>query len=370
MGLRDDAALASIESAVSAEIVVDGRRYVNFGGSSYLGLSANATILETGARALQAYGAGAPIRRQNGLITQPHADVESAAASYFGSPAAVYLPSGYFFGLVALGALREQYTTVFIDEFAHHCLHDAVAASRLQSYTFRHLDPDDLASQLTLHVSAADRPLIVTDGLFSTFGKIAPLDRLAALAAAYGGRLIVDESHSFGVLGGTGRGAFEHHGLDADCVLIGGSLAKAFGTCGGIIATSESQAAAMRATPAAIGASPGLPAAAAMCAQSLRYVAEHPEILQRLRRNVRHVKDGLRRLGLEINDNDAPIAAFVAGSAESMHKLRNELRVAGIFVYHSRYIGAGSTGVIRCGIFADHTAEHIDYLLQVLGRLL
>jgi 7-keto-8-aminopelargonate synthetase-like enzyme len=119
-----------------------------------------------------------------------------------------------------------------------------------------------------------------------------------------------------------------------------------------------------------MGASTGVPAAAAMCAASLKYVSEHPELLLRLRANTAHLKSGLRSLGLLVPGDDvAPIAAF-ALPGRSMPALQAELMSQGIFVYHSSYIGAGSGGVIRCGVFADHTSEHIDTLLRALRQLL
>jgi 7-keto-8-aminopelargonate synthetase-like enzyme len=170
-------------------------------------------------------------------------------------------------------------------------------------------------------------------------------------------------------LGERGRGAVEHCGIDPEMAYIGGSLGKAFGTCGGIIPATTSQVAAMRATPVGLGASVGLPAGAAMCARSLRYVREHPELVQRLRANTQHIKAGLGKLGVDVGSSVVPIAAFATGSI-STEVLKRRLMDEGIYVYHSTYIGASAGGVIRCGIFADHTTEHINFLLQALQRFL
>jgi 7-keto-8-aminopelargonate synthetase-like enzyme len=360
----------TLESPIGAEIVVDGRRYINFGGSSYLGLSVNAQILEAGIAALRECGAGYQFPRHYQIASRAHQEVESQAAVFFGSPTAVYLGGGYYFGLIAIAAMRELLSAIFFDELSHHSLREAIAASGLASYPFRHLDAEDLGRQLQRHLRAGGRPLVVTDGMYSTFGEIAPLDELMPIAASYDGYLLVDESHSFGVLGNLGRGAHEHHGIPAASALIGGSLSKAFGACGGIIPARAEHAARFRAAPAARGSAAGLPAAAAMCAASLKHVGAHPELLQRLRANVRHLKGGLCGIGLNVGDSVAPVATFSMPSYESAQRLQSRLMSEGLLVFHSTYIGADDSGVIRCGIFADHTPEHIDHLVATLRRIL
>jgi 7-keto-8-aminopelargonate synthetase-like enzyme len=362
--------MALIDSPVGAEIVLDGRRYINFAGSSYLGLSGRDEILEAGVAAIRQWGAGYQISRQHDVDTRACQEAQSAAATLFGSSAALYMAAGYYFGLVALTALRGQFDAIFFDELAHYCLRDAIAGCGLQSYAFRHLDSDDLLMQLRRRLKARERPLVVTDGLYSTLGEVAPLAQFARAVEPYGGRLLVDESHSFGVLGPTGRGATEQHQLPATVALRGGSLSKAFGTSGGIILGTRDEVAAFQRTPPIMGASAGLPAGAAMAAASLRLVHERPELLARLRGNISYLKGGLGALGLNVGDSHVPVAAFALQTEESMRALQARLESEGLFVLHTRYIGSGSAGVIRCGIFADHTMEHLDTLLDALRRIL
>lgn len=361
---------STLQSAVGAEVIVDGKRFINFAGSAYLGLASNTQILERGVETLRQLGSGAPLARYHRIATQAHQQVEADAAEFFGAPAAMYLASGYLFGLVALSVLKPRFTTIFFDEFAHHSLREAINASGLEQHAYHHLDPDDLRWQLAQKLPAGASPLIVTDGMYSTLGEIAPLRDLWNAVAPYGGRLLVDESHAFGVLGARGQGSAEHHGLSGSNILIGGSFGKAFGVCGGIVLGNADEVAACRATPTGRGASAGLPAAAAMCAESLRYINQNPEVLQRLRANIVYAKAALRALGLSINDEATPVAAFRSGSKESMLSLRAALKEEGVLVYHSQYIGAGTDGVIRCGLFADHTHEHIDTLVGALRKLL
>jgi 8-amino-7-oxononanoate synthase len=360
----------TIQSPVGAEMMIAGRRYINFGGSSYLGLSHNPQILEAGCAALRECGSGYQFHRHYNVATRAHQEAEAEAAAFFGTPAALFMAGGYYFGLVTIAALKHKYTMIFRDEMAHHSLHDGAAASGLPSYAFRHLDAEDLEAKLKRHCRANEKPIVASDGMYSTFGDIAPLDELASVMTPYDARLLVDESHSFGVLGETGRGAGEHHGIPRSSIVIGGSTGKGLGVLGGIIPATEEEVAACRATPAGRGASSGLPAAASMCARSLSYLRHHPELLSRLRANVAYMKSGLRAIGLNVPDTVAPVAAFTTDSIVSMQSLQRRLLDEGIFVILSTYIGASPNGVIRCAIFADHTQCHMDTLLDALRRLL
>jgi 8-amino-7-oxononanoate synthase len=358
-------------SPVGAEIVVDGRRYINFGGSSYLGLSGSPQLIEAGVEALRIGGSGYQFPRAYGVATQAHLNAESEAADFFQTESALYIAAGYLFGFVAMGGLRSSFDLVMFDEWAHFSLQDAIQASGIKSCAFRHSDADDLSRKLTMHLRPKDRPLVVSDGMYSTFGEIAPLEEFAQAVAPYDGRLLVDESHSFGVIGATGRGAVEHNNLAPEIAVIGGSTGKGLGVLGGIVPGSEADVFTFRRSPAARGAAAGLPAAAAMCAKSFRYLREHPELLATLRSNVKYLKDRLRSLGLEVGDTVAPIATFKAGATPgSNRRLHSALLDQGIFVLHSHYVGADSDGVIRCSIYADHRRDQMDKLIDALRRIL
>src|SRR5262249_10204026 len=214
-------------------------------------------------------------------------------AHFFGSESACFLASGYHFGFASLAVLRHRFSVIFFDEQAHYCLREAIAASGVPSYPFRHLQPGHLEELCRSYCGAGSAPLVATDGMYSTLGEIAPLAELAQVVQPYEGRLLVDESHSFGVLGAGGRGASEHHGLAAPAVFVGGSLSKAFGAAGALIPATREEVSALLKSAVSRGAGVGLPACAAMCAESLRYVRAHPERLQQLRQNTAYLKTRL-----------------------------------------------------------------------------
>jgi 8-amino-7-oxononanoate synthase len=358
-----------VQSATGAEVLLNGRWYVNFGGSSYLGLNGNKVIGAAGISALEKCGAGMPLARSQNVETEYHRLVETRATEFFGSDAALFLASGSIFGLAALQSLPDDEACIFYDEFSHYSLGNAILASGHPRHSYSHLDAGHLVELLKRFARPRQRAIVVTDGLFSTFGEIAPLADLAEAMSPYAGRIIVDESHAFGVLGRLGRGAAEHHRLGSEAI-IGGSLAKAFGVCGGLILGDAVQIGACRASQTVVGASYGMPAAAAMAARSLEWVAENPQLRSRLQANTAYLKAGLRRIGLDVGDTVAPIVTFAVGSPSDAAKVRSDLLSRGIFVYQTTYVGAGEAGVLRCAIFADHRLSHLDQLIEALGASL
>lgn len=358
--------MRKLETAGGAEITLDGRNVTNFAGSAYLGVARHDSLISAGVEALQQFGARPLIPPAYGLITQPHLEVESESARFFGTPAAIYLPSGYLIGLAALTGLRGKFDVVLLDESAHYSLRDGANASGAMVRTFAHLDCNSLEAELSRARKDNLRAVVAVDGMCPTFGTIPCLDIYAELARVHDAWLLVDESHSFGTLGANGRGAVEECGLRADQALCGGSLGKAFSAAGAVIVGSTEDVIAISSAPCVRGASSGMAAGAAMAAASLRLVRTHPEILARLRSNTKRMKSGLRRMGIEIEDTIAPLATFVAGSASDMHNLQQRLLDEDLFVLHLRYVGSGADGAIRCSVFADHTNEQIDRLLDAL----
>lgn len=356
-----------LQSPIGAKLMIDGRIFSNFAGSSYLGLNGIPEILCAGVDALAQYGAGTSLLRDQGFVTPPLLDAEAAAAERFGRPDTLFLPNGYLFGFTILHGLRPRYDTILYDERAHVSLLAAIRASGVSALPFRHLDAEDLRRQLK---QVTGRPLVVTDGLYSLFGEIPPLADYAEAILPKGGHLVVDESHGFGILGPTGCGACEHHGLPPAIWSSGGSLAKAFGVAAGVIVADQLTIERCRQAPSNVGASLGLSASAAMAAASLRYVSSHPQLLTRLRTSALHAKKRLREIGLDIAQNCVPIIAFSAGDQARMQRLRTRLQDEGLLVYLTSYGDNTGQSIIRIGIFADHEIKQIDALADALARQL
>jgi 8-amino-7-oxononanoate synthase len=360
--------MRTLETPTNAVMSLDGRPVINFAGSAYLGISREPELLNAGIDALRHYGARVHLTPEQSLITPAHADVEAEAAKFFGTPAAIYIASGYLIGLTVFISLRECFDLVLLDESGHYNLQHGAAASGATVRTFANLDCTALESALARARRENLRAVVAVDGMCPTYGSIPRLGLYSQLAKEHGALLFIDESHSFGTLGESGHGAAEHCGLTSGAALRGGSLGKAFCAAGAVIVGDADQIAMMRAAPCTRGASWGLVPGAAMAAASLRLVGARPQLLQRLRANVSRAKSAFRQMGIEIENTPAPVATFSVGDFACMQRLQSCLLKEDIFVLHTRYVGTGPDGVIRCSIFADHTDEQIDRLVDALRR--
>ena len=231
--------------------------------------------------------------------------------------------------------------------------------------TFPHGDVQSLRDLLKTQVRPKQRPVIVTDGVFPTTGYVAPLADYAREIAQYGGRLLVDEAHAFGVVGENGRGAAELCGVE-EITAMGATLSKAYCAHGAFVPCRAETAARLRRVPSIIGACAGSPLSAAVAAASLQYVAKHPTLRTNLSAMTRYLRTKLRSIGLEVIDSPAAIASFVCGDRADMLAQQRRLFDRGIYIHHSNYIGAGTDGVIRCAVFRDHSREDVDELIAAL----
>jgi 8-amino-7-oxononanoate synthase len=358
----------TVKGAIAARINIDGREYVNYFGSGYLALSSVPTVRTAVSQALED---GAPFAHHLPAAlggTNPIFEaVERAGALACATEASVYFASGYLIGMVALASVAGSFDLICLDEGAHPNLQDAVKLCGFPHYTFAHCDPESLADSLRRHVPRQQRPLVVTDGVFASTGRIAPLAEYSAALAHYDGRLLIDEAHAFGVVGTNGRGAAEFCGVESMAV-IGATLSKAFCAHGALVGCSALAASRLREIPAIRGACAGSPLSAVAATASLIYAAEHPELREHLSATTRDLRTRLQALGLPVVDSPAPIVSFEYGSRADMQTLQQRLFDQGIHIYHSTYFGAGPHGIIRCAVFRDHSREDIDTLVAALAH--
>lgn len=357
----------TVRGPVTARMTIDDREYVNFFGAGYLALSAVPEIREA---VLHAFQEGAPFAQHlpaaHGAIDPIFDQVERAGAAACNAEACLYFASGYMIGAVGLASLEQQYDLILVDESAHYSLIDAAKLSGRPYYVFAHCDPGSLGEGLKRHVRPKERPLVITDGAFATTGRIPPLADYAALLADFDGRLFIDESHAFGVVGESGRGAAQYCGVE-NVTSIGATLSKAFCAHGALVCSSPGTIAGLRAKPPIGAANAGSPLSAVAATASLRYVSNHPELRVQLRATTDYLRNRLRGIGLTIIDSPASIVSFKWGSRMDMVALQHRAFERGIYIHHSNYVGAGPEGVIRCAVFRDHSREDIDALVDALG---
>jgi 8-amino-7-oxononanoate synthase len=359
-----------MESAPGPETVINGRKYLYFAGTGYFALHGHPEVIQAGIDAYRRYGTHSATTRSGFGNNPVLLEVERKVADYFGTEDAVYFVSGYLDNLILAQGLSSEYDVVFIDEISHFSIRDGVAAARKPVFTFRHRDPEDLAAQLKKNLKPGERPLVMSDGVFPTFGVIAPVPDYLKVLEPYGGLVSLDDSHGVGVLGPNGRGTIDHFGLKSNRLYFAGTLSKAFGGHGGIIPASKKFVSDIRQNLGVYsGSSPTPTPVAASSAKAIDLVKAHPEWREKLRRNTVLAKSGLRKLGFAVNDNPMPIVTWTLKTADEMKKVQKELMNRGIAVAYLKYVGAPSGGVLRATIFSAHTEAQIQRLLDELRRL-
>jgi len=359
-----------MESAPGPVTTINGRPYLYFGGTGYYALHGHPELINAAVAAVKKYGVH-PGTSRSGFGNNPVLlEVEKRIADYFGVEDAFYFVSGYLGTLVLVQTLKDKYDVIVMDETAHFSVKDGVYSTRKKVLTFKHRDPEDLKQTLKKELKPGERPLLCTDGIFPTFGVIAPVPEYLEALKPYGGLIVLDDAHSVGVLGPNGRGTYDHFGLKGDNLYFCGTLSKAFGGEGGFICGSKEFIEQAKLTTGIYsGATPTGNATAAAAAKGVEIVKNHPEMRDRLRRNVKLVKAGLKKLGFPVNDSPVPIVTWSLKSADEMLRVHRALMDRGIVVPYSRYVGAPAGGVLRASIFSEHTEAQINRLLVELKSL-
>jgi 7-keto-8-aminopelargonate synthetase-like enzyme len=360
-----------MESPPGPETIIDGKRYLYFGGTGYYGFQGNPVLLKAACQALQKYGMH-PSTSRSGFGNSPlYEAVEKKAAEYFGTESSCYIASGYLCntaGFQALAAMG-RCDVVFMDEGSHYSIVDYVSLTGKPVVRFAHADPEDLRRKLPAELKAGQKPLVVSDGVFPTFGQIAPVPEYVKAIEDYEGSVWLDDNHGVGVLGPNGRGTYDHYGLKSDRLFFGGTMSKAFGSHGGIVPGPKGLIDAIVQSHIMEGATDPTSAAAAASIAGMDILMKHPELRTRLLDNARRLKEGLRRIGFPVGDTPFPVAAWKLKSAEEMDRVHQGLMDRGICIQRTHYVGAGIEGVLRVVVFSTHTAEQIDRLLAELRAL-
>jgi 8-amino-7-oxononanoate synthase len=365
----------TMQSAPGARTLIDDRWRDYFSGTGYLGLQGHPDLIAAAAAALQRYGLTTATSR-GGFGEHPvFSAVEAAAARFFDAERALYTVSAYLGSGLLLQGLHGLYDRLFVDEQSHFSVREAVAACGVPAHLFPHCDPAALAESLRTHVRPGESPFVLTDGVFPISGEIAPAAAYVQVLAEYeGARLCLDDAHAVGVLGDHGRGLAEYWGLEAGPVPVHttGTLSKALGGHGGVVAGEVSFIEQLWSSAAALaGSSPSPIPAAAASAWALDHVASHPELLTQLRTNVRRVREGFRSLGWPVEGSPVPIICLRALPGIDLAHLHAALFARDICVAHvTRYSSTPSGGALRVAIFATHTDEQIDRLLDEVRRLM
>jgi 8-amino-7-oxononanoate synthase len=347
-----------MQSPPGAHAVIDGRRYLYFAGTGYLGLQGCPEVLRAACGATERFGIGSATSRTGFGDTPPVLEVERRCAGFFGMEEAFYFASGYMGNTILVLVLQGGFDLVFVDELSHYSVLEAARLSGRPVFRFHHRDAEELRAKLKANLKPGQRPLVMSDGVFAARGTIAPVAEYRAMLHDYpGSALCIDDAHGLGVLGANGRGTLEHAWM-FDSTVNGDADAES----GPRLRSSSPYYGGASAPPAPI---------AAATARALELMAEDPGMRARLWKNVDAVKNGLRGMGLEADQTPVPIVCLTIGDAQNMQRIQRELMARGIVIaYLAAYAGLGPQGALRLAVFSTHTGEMIEQLLAEFRRLL
>lgn len=347
------------------EMEIDGRQVLQFSSNNYLGLSTHPRVIAAAKAALDRHGAGAGASRLISGSMQAHADLEAKLARLKGTEAALVFASGSAANLGALSALAGEGSVVWMDKACHATLYDGVKLGGAELRRFPHQDFGKLTAMDPLA-----RNLVVVESLYSMDGDITDLPALLQAMPA-SALLIMDEAHSSGVLGKSGRGILEHFGLGApENLLITGTLSKSLGAQGGFVAGPRSVIDFLiNKSRSFLFGTALAPASAAAALEALAVMEEEPAHLGELLLNQQLLGKGLLDRGWSVKTKLSPIFPLVVGTAEEALGLQARLWDAGLYVPAIRppTVPAGLCR-LRVSITASHTPEQIERLMNALGH--
>ena len=362
--------LRQVESPSSSRIVVEGKSYLNLSSNNYLGLSTHPKVKEAAAQAIQRYGVGTGASALISGHTQLHQELSEKIAHFKGVEAALIFSTGYMANVGTLSALLEDGALVYVDRLSHASIIDGCRMSKATLRVFPHRDTQFLAHRLE-RVTSRQKVLIVTDGVFSMDGDLAPLPEMVRLAKQHGAMVMVDDAHATGVLGRSGRGTLEHFGLEGQIPIQMGTLSKAVGVFGAYVAGSQDLMTFLLNRAKSFIYTTALPTplvAASLAALDL--IEKEPLIRQQLWDNRAYYEEGVKSLGYNTLQSETPIIPLLVGESSLALEMSEQLLAHGIFAPAIRppTVPQGMAR-IRTSVMATHTRDDLDYALEVLKKV-
>ncbi|PYK96244.1 MAG: hypothetical protein DME19_20370 [Verrucomicrobia bacterium] len=348
-------------------VLYRNRKLTYFGGCDYFRLSSHPAVLVAIQSGLKKYGLTVAASRKTTGNHPLYEKLEEKLAGFFDAPAAVSLSNGYATNLVVAQTLAGTFSHVLLDEKAHASLVDAAVFFDCPIIRFPYRDAVAV-SRIVRRIGQQSRPVLLTDGMFSHDGQLAPIgDYLSALPRD--AVILLDDAHAAGTLGKTGKGTGEQLGVRSPCIIQTISLGKAFGVYGGAVLGSRTLCNRIRERSPLFGGNtpPPLPLANAVL-RAVQIMSADKSLRRRLERNVRYVKGELCRTGLTIADTPSPIISVVPRRARDVARLTKPLLARQIYPSFIRYPGGAASGYFRFAISSEHSPEQLGNLVRVLSE--
>jgi glycine C-acetyltransferase len=362
--------IRTIESPMDAWVTIDGRRLLNFCANNYLGLANHPQLRQAAQKAIDAYGIGPGAVRTIAGTMSLHVALEERLAAFKHAEACITFQSGFTANLATIPALVGKGDIIFSDELNHASIIDGCRLSRAQTVRYAHTDVDDLRRKIA-ETPTDGRRLIITDGVFSMDGDIAPLDKICDVANEHGIMLMVDDAHGEGVLGNGGRGIVDHFGLHGRVDVEVGTLSKAFGVIGGLVAGKKPiiDWLRQRGRPFLFSSAMTVPDTAA-CLEAVNLLEQSTELVDRLWANAAVLRQGLQEMGFNTGFSQTPIVPLMLGEAPLAQKFSRRLFEEGLFAMAIGYptVPHGKAR-IRVMNSAAHSPDDLEQALEIFGRV-
>lgn len=363
--------IRTMSSPQGARLIVDGKPALNFCSNNYLGLANHPRMKAAAQAAIEKYGVGpAAVRTIAGTIDL-HKELERRVAAFKGVESALSFQSGFCANLAAIPALVGKEDVIYSDELNHASIIDGARLSGAKIVRYAHANAEDLKKQIEAHLGSYRRALIITDGVFSMDGDLAPLDKIYEVASQFDIMLMVDDAHGEGVVGRGGRGIVDHFNLHGKVDIEVGTFSKAFGVVGGIVAGNAAitEWLSQRGRPFLF--SSATPAAdVAACLAAVDLLEESTDLVDRLWENGRYFKAGMKELGFDTGISTTPITPVMLGDAALAHQFSRELFQRGIFATALGFptVPTGKAR-IRVMLSAAHTQADLDQALAAFATV-
>jgi len=359
-----------IEASYDTEVIIRGERKVMVGSNNYLGLTHHPRVLEAAQRALHQYGSGCTGSRFLNGTLDLHEQLEERLAKFVNQEAALVFSTGFQTNLGVIAALVGRDDHLYSDKLNHASIVDGARLAFGTVHRYPHGNLRALERELARTPSEAGK-LIVTDGIFSMEGTIVDLPGVMALAEFYGAEVLVDDAHSFGVLGEFGGGTAQHFHVEDRISLVMATFSKSLASIGGMIAGPEDVIHYLKhnARPLIFSAS-NPPASVAATLAALDIIEQEPERREGLWRNTRRMQAGLRTLGYDIGRSETPIVPVQVGELDAMFAFWKQVFDAGVFTNPVTPPAVPENSCrLRISLMATHTDEQIDFVLDAFATV-
>ena len=351
--------------------IVEGHEVILAGTNNYLGLSGDSRCIEAARQAAADWGTGTTGSRLANGSFAGHLELEREIADFYGVDNAICFSTGYSATMGMCATLAGPGDVILLDADSHASLYAGVQLSGAEVIRFKHSDPGDLAKRMGRLGERAGQALIIAEGIYSMLGDVAPLQEIAAVKREHGGYLLLDEAHSMGVLGETGRGAAQQAGIEGDVDFTVGTFSKSLGSIGGFCTSPHPELEAIRfCIRAYIFTASSSPSVIASTRKALQIIREEPELRTSLWDNAHRLHDGLHRLGLPVGPSPSPVVAVEFESRPAAIDSWKWLLENGVYANLVIPPASPSTHcLLRNSVSAAHSSAQIDAIVAAYKGL-